>query len=334
MRFKKRQLFGLFSIAFLLIFIIGCGSDTEWRSIAVSSKASIRYRQSGVPSKNHIKKVALNPSGGGWAVGDGLVLKYEHKKWDLVGRGLIGQDAALNSVSVVDDEDAWFVGSKAIFKSGGSIEQKPMIVEAREEILHETELDLDNNLSSVSMISSREGWAGGDYGLLLRFNGSLWNVEPFPLTSHIWDLLFADAGLGWALSGTSLVEYGNGRWSVNPEPLRPYPKRLLERGDGTLVVGGMEWLLIIRNGSRQYVEGMESAEVSCMAEDSRGGIWIVGGDPSGQTGVIAYLYEGTLSSNRVDFPEYLNGIAIDDNNHGWICGNNGTMLEIQIEYEL
>ena len=55
-------------------------------------------------------------------------------------------------------------------------------------------------LNSVSMISSTDGWAVGDDGVILHWDGSTWTQQSSPTIAELNELLMLSSTDGWIVS--------------------------------------------------------------------------------------------------------------------------------------
>ena len=69
------------------------------------------------------------------------------------------------------------------------------------------------------MISDTLGWAVGDEGKLLHYDGSTWELEQLPAGYTLRDVLMTDPDQGWAVSEGALLRYAEGRWFIWPQQI-------------------------------------------------------------------------------------------------------------------
>jgi hypothetical protein len=72
---------------------------------------------------------------------------------------------------------------------------------------------------AIVMISSNEGWAVGDGGLIMHWNGAAWSQVPSPTTYELRGLTSVGANDLWAVGAHGTILHGDGvSWSVVPSP--------------------------------------------------------------------------------------------------------------------
>jgi hypothetical protein len=85
-------------------------------------------------------------------------------------------------------------------------------------------------LNSVAMVSATDGWAVGDNGALLRYNGQAWVASSLPVTTTLFSVSISSANNGWALGidNTScctdiLLRWNGAKWESFTSPSPPWP---------------------------------------------------------------------------------------------------------------
>ncbi len=72
---------------------------------------------------------------------------------------------------------------------------------------------------SVDMVSSSDGWAVGDGGIIIRWNGTSWNSLTSPTTKHLFSVSMVNATDGWAVGSDGCIIHWNGTsWSNVTSP--------------------------------------------------------------------------------------------------------------------
>lgn len=72
-------------------------------------------------------------------------------------------------------------------------------------------------LRAVSMVSASDGWAAGANGTLLRWNGSAWAPQALGITDQIYDLDMRSATEGWMATATSVRRWDGAQWAVSSQ---------------------------------------------------------------------------------------------------------------------
>jgi hypothetical protein len=129
------------------------------------------------PTDNALNDVQMLTADDGWAVGnEGTILHYDGD-WQIVPSPTTQN---LSSISMVTANDGWAVGNEVILHYNGS---EWRVVN---DLLSPGEAT-SNNLSDVDILSSDEGWAVGgdygDYGEILRYDGTDWITVANPATN-------------------------------------------------------------------------------------------------------------------------------------------------------
>lgn len=81
------------------------------------------------------------------------------------------------------------------------------------------------NLNSVVMVSANDGWAVGENGTVLHYDGKNWVVfsTSIPETTALFSVAMSSAQNGWILSGDSLFRWNGTQWLPAPAPAPPWP---------------------------------------------------------------------------------------------------------------
>jgi len=76
---------------------------------------------------------------------------------------------------------------------------------------YEVESPTEENLYSVYFVNSNDGWAVGDRGTIIHYDGSEWHNVVTPVNCNLHDVYFVSSHNGWAVgdSGTILHYDGN-----------------------------------------------------------------------------------------------------------------------------
>lgn len=144
----------------------------------------------------------LSPADG-WAIGLDTLMHWDGNTWteDPGATGLY------RGVAAVAVDDAWAVGGDHIYGPpsviahwvGGHWTYYPSPV--------------DRPLFSVSMVSSNDGWAVGEWGRLLHWNGSAWNQVASPTSANLYGVAMAAWNDGWAVGNQHILHYDGHAWT-------------------------------------------------------------------------------------------------------------------------
>jgi hypothetical protein len=144
------------------------------------------------PTTSNLEAVHMLSPNDGWAVGwDGTIVRWNGSSWQSV---TSPTSLTLRSVFMVSTSDGWIVGGdtpdSVILHWNGvvwSTVPLPAIAPAI--------------LIDVAMVSATDGWAVGNYGRILRWNGSSWQLVDSPTSLYIISVDMVSATDGWAVGG-------------------------------------------------------------------------------------------------------------------------------------
>jgi hypothetical protein len=116
------------------------------------------------------------------------------------------------------------------------------------------------------MVSATNGWAVGNYGVILRWNGSTWSSISSPTTRNLHTVHMVSASSGWAVGGDYfggsgiILRWNGSSWSVVPLPTTPelLDVWMLSALDGWAV--GYNGTLLHWNGSNWTAAASPSAD--------------------------------------------------------------------------
>ena len=209
-----------------------------------------------------------------------------------------------------------------------------------------------NTLRSVSMIDSNDGWAVGDNGTIIRWNGLSWSIVNIPeiVSVDLASVFMVNTNDGWIVgeSGTVLrwegiswkmvssslgirlqvglssvfMAHSNDGWAVGWEKARA-----LEKGTNGVVLrwDGSSWSKIWLSAT----DNLERVKSISLVDSSNG--WAIGytnePDRLGRSGSCAVHWDGK-SWRKVGDPstKSLNSIFMVNHNDGWVVGGEGTIL--------
>jgi photosystem II stability/assembly factor-like uncharacterized protein len=237
----------------------------------------------------------------GWAVGEyGTIIQWNGTGWNRVSAPT---NADLASLYMVNAEDGWAVGQTVQNVVSGNETWVWTIIHwnGSSWTNSTTPPEIGNNLLSVTMVDSVDGWAVGAGGSILRWNGTQWSVwTEFPMPGSIfagfYSVCLVNADDGWAVGDLGTVFHWDGRvWAAFPT-----------------------W-------------GSTDNYLSVFFVDADDG-WIAGGTGGvyeiGSSGPVNH-WNGTMWTS-VDNPSInpvaLRSVFMVDANDGWIVGNGGIIM--------
>ena len=74
-------------------------------------------------------------------------------------------------------------------------------------------------LRSVFMVSPDDGWAVGQYGTIIHWNGTEWSTVTSPTSRFLYSVFMVNADDGWAVGDEGTIVHWNGtEWSMVTSP--------------------------------------------------------------------------------------------------------------------
>lgn len=108
-------------------------------------------------------------------------------------------------------------------------------------------------LNSVAMLSPNDGWAVGDGGAIVRWNGTSWASVASPLTTNLLAVYMLSVTDGWAVGdGGKIIRWNGTSWQnfTSPTALSLRGLHMLSATDGWIVGGDTPSSVILRwNGA-------------------------------------------------------------------------------------
>lgn len=143
------------------------------------------------------------------AVGDGDIrTRWNGATWTVEGGVVIGS-AVWRATYMVASGDQWMVGDVAAPNVYASIARWNGVSWAA---FAAPNVPVTADLNSVYMLSSSDGWAVGDGGIIVRWNGSDWNsvASPVAAPNDIRGVWLAASADGWAVGDAGQILRWNG----------------------------------------------------------------------------------------------------------------------------
>lgn len=253
-----------------------------------------------------VRGAALSNAYNGWAVGNnGLLLRYRNGQWSQVSR-LPAYE--LNAIALRDVDNGWAVGQSSDGRGG--------LFRLREGHWSAVAPVTPSTLNSVALVGNN-GWAVGDGGVTLFYDGVEWLGLSSPTTRNLNAVALTSASTGWAVGDNGTILRLNGSWSVAQSPTNQhlYGLALASDGEGWAVgYGGV--LLRLNGGTWSVVSSPTNQPLRAVTlfDINRG--WAVG-----DTGIILMLDGGawTVSPNpRAGQPLY--ALATAATGEAWAFG--------------
>jgi hypothetical protein len=91
------------------------------------------------------------------------------------------------------------------------------------------------------MVSATEGWAVGDHGCILRWNGSAWDPVFSPTWYGLGGVAMLSAQEGWAVGGSAFLHWDGLAWAnMNAAPLSASSVAVLSSTDAWAAGAGIQ----------------------------------------------------------------------------------------------
>jgi len=181
-------------------------------------------------------------------------------------------------------------------------------------------------LNGVCLVSKKLGWACGNNGLLLKWDGDTWNKVETGLAKNenFLAVAFADENNGWIVgSHGTILSYKTGAWSLDDSQTQETLYGLAVTRSRTVWVTGSNGTLLTYNGVSwgKIDAGVKDDLYSVALSDQNNG-WVVG-----NRGLIL-RYDGQKWTPYAASPstERLNSVSVVSDVQAWIVGAFGTIL--------
>ncbi len=217
---------------------------------------------------------------------------------------LQGDDTELNAVSMVSPAEGWAAG----YINFTSHEVAVLMHDA-DGVWSEVQPG-NGRLVSISMDAANDGWAVGDQGLMLHYNGLAWQRVTTPIQDSLTAVQMLSPSDGWLVSGSGGIWHYNGRvWAAQPLPgslhagtqndVQLYGLSMLSTGEG--------WAVGIMQPKPAASAGMAG-----YARFSSG---------QGFTGVILHYKNGQWAVQQTFSHAAIYSISMDSADDGWVVGS-------------
>jgi photosystem II stability/assembly factor-like uncharacterized protein len=184
----------------------------------------------------------------------------------------------------------------------------------------------EEDLSGISMLSSNDGWAVGNNGTILHWNGNIWSKVVSPTSFDLFSVDMLSATNGWAVGADGVILHWNGaNWTQVQSPVGFWlmDVQMLTSSDGWIV--GMGGTLLHWDGNNwtqapaDYVPHIEAVD---MLSSTQG--WSVGGDIT----IEILRWNGSNWSNVAapSIGSRLLSVDMISSTDGWSGGRDGMMV--------
>jgi photosystem II stability/assembly factor-like uncharacterized protein len=185
------------------------------------------------------------------------------------------------------------------------------------------------------MVSKKLGWACGNNGLVLKWDGETWSkVETgFAKNENLMAVAFADENEGWMVGSHGIIlHYNNGTWSQDNSPTQEMlyavavtPARtvwVVGSNGAILTYNGITWGTVPAVSSGASTPTTIVDDIYGISLSSQNNGWAVGNH-----GLILH-YDGQKWTSYPASPstERLNSVSAINDVQAWIVGAYGTIL--------
>jgi hypothetical protein len=197
-----------------------------------------------------------------------------------------------------------------------------------------SQLTAHARLTDVAMATPTDGWAVGDAGAMLHFDGTRWRPLAAPDGTDLTGLTLGPAGAGWAVgldlargSGVILRKDGDG-WTRVAGPSVPALRAVaLDPSGEGWAVGDGGTVLREAGGRWAPFASPTSATLTSIAALAPDDLWVAGyathntSDGAAHTAIVAHYHGGAWALQDVQAPPAeLLGITMLSPEEGWAVG--------------
>ncbi len=293
-----------------------------WRSLALPSDHELRAH-----TQHDLRGVAAGSAADVWIVGAyGTIFHWTGtalERFDYI------RDWDLQDVATINTNDAWAVGSKeprslesAVLHWDGRA-WRPVPVAAPY-----------GAFSSVSMISSEDGWAVAGSNIL-RWDGTDWLEVEHDTGIGFSSVVMIEPDSGWAVGQVAdergaVAQWDGERWSrVGLPEIDPGPMHAVAAtAEGSAwVVGEHGERLRLKGGEwRSEADPPPMVELRAVSAAEPDDVWAVGGATDTDQALVRHWDGDTWSSIELAYHVLLNGVAVYSGGGGWAVGEEGLIL--------
>lgn len=194
---------------------------------------------------------------------------------------------------------------------------------------------LTDPLNGVCLVNKKLGWACGNNGQVLKWDGETWSKVDTGLAKNenLMAVAFADENEGW-ITGTHgvILHYNNGTWNLDASPTQEILYSIAITPSRNVWVVGSNGTILTYNGITwgKVTAVSQSGGASVTVADDIYGIGLYGqnnGWAVGNRGLIL-SFDGQKWAPYTASPstERLNSVSVINEVQAWIVGAYGTIL--------
>ncbi len=266
------------------------------------------------PTNAALHAVAFTSADAGWAIGDaGTILRYDGDHWRRSNTPTTEADALFDIA--LTDAGGWAVGQRF-----NSVSQtfEGLILHLQDGTWSEIPVHDIDPLNAVTLASPDDGWAVGDAGTILRYDGAEWTVQDTRTNVDLYDVAFAGDEV-WAVSAMGIMLH----WSDDNFEIKQVTYNLTLNAiqfaapDAGWSVGQDGTILRYEGGrwSLAQVDMPFQPDLFALSIDSNGVPWVVG--DSGFLGLVTS--DGWEFAAQPYLDVDMTSIALEDS-AGWAAG--------------
>lgn len=359
----------------------------EWHAALYHWNGSV-WSEVVSPTRAPLYAIAMRAANDGWVVGQqGHIIHWDGRTWSAYADlapypmivadkqgGIPATDQPLRGVAAVSATDAWAVGEGgAIIHWNGQtwtattmlpLTPTPTVTLTPTSTLTPTvtptSIPSRARLNSIAMLSPAEGWAVGDGGAILHWNGDTWSYVASPVNANLTAVAAVSAGNTWAVSDAGDTLFWDGSaWRKSMSANRALHAASMPTASEVWAGGGgWEWTYwkwhgrvlfggiyihhtvatLMRWDGHSWHEVYiapsldpfhPDPEIAALALAPDKAVWIAGVAGSSQTGSRGKIlrrddtrWTETYSVRDVE----IRGLAFPDARQGWAVGGSGIML--------
>lgn len=303
-------------------------TEVSWTSSALSSV-----------SATNIASISMLSNAEGWAVGDVVSSKFTllhwlGSSWSLATSPTACSGQNLTGVSAVYHQEAWAVGpttkNNGTCAAGGTRRYTVLYwngtswttLTPSTTIPIPADSSTNQNLNAVHVIDATQSGAGtlgfavGNSGTILKYNGSSWATSSSPTTQNLFGVYVVSASEAWAVGAAGVIIKWNGTtWSTVTSPTTTQLNNISMLDSdlsGTANIGwavGNSGVAIAYNGTSWSSNNTGSAsnlfDVGLFNVSTGQDVWAVGA-----AGTIMHYNGSAWSSISSGVTQQLNGISL------------------------
>jgi len=255
----------------------------------------------------------------GWAVGNSdTILRWDGITWSAV--------SGPNTKSIF----AIAAPSSAVIVAGGedALQYKQTTNATWQLLANQQTAPVNKALRGVSLVSSTEGWAVGNSGTLLRWNGSAWSDVAVPTSNNLIGVDMLNGSEGWAVGTNDILHFTAGNWVTVTKPTGAALRSVSVVAANNAWAVGDNGVTLNWDGSKwNFVTSPTTRTLSSVFMLSNIDGWAVGGNSGTPNTSVILRWNGSVWS-PVNSPTTnpLNAVVMLSSNDGWAVGANGVIV--------